>query len=511
MSRAENDAYWGSTDTASSALDNFFDEDSDVNWTGQSSQNSSVKSTSIQSSDDNNRSGKTDVSHSSSIIDNITSTSSSYLLSDWGTGDSENAASGASRGKLTKGVGKAIGEKLDSWKPPTVSIKWNSQGPSGDGCVLCESKNEEIAHLKKRLENSYSRYSMTLPPEDMVSRIMLGHPFSLESYRSLEDKLALIDSALAVMDSSAILVTVLHLKNTVKKSIFIKEMQSRVQAVQVYVHYLKQRYNFTEAIDFLGNLGKHEDAAILTYKWTLAGKSPSTKVKNLGKALQSHFSDPAMAFEATALKDHHQLLERQIQIEAANQSTSQVVDESKEKGLVDSSVLATLLYCCMHNWDAPESNVGSPMALRKAHNITDRQLLWTALRGRAQISHWPLPSDLEAWMGNKGVLGALTSIKSVLSGSGRVVKSTLPIDQVVYMLQSTDAPSNVLASYILLVDSLDVRLKLAVNCKSYQAVIDVYIAQKDPDSLEKYMKEIPAGSPEYLKAENALKSMRGKS
>ncbi|XP_068216916.1 spermatogenesis-defective protein 39 homolog [Palaemon carinicauda] len=511
MNRAENDAYWGSTETASSALDNFFDEDSDVNWTGQSSHDSSFKSTSIKSCDDNSRSTKADLSNSASIIDNITSTGSSYLLSDRGSGDSESATSGASRGKLTKGVGKAIGDKLDSWKPPTVSIKWNSQGPSGDGCVLCESKNEEISHLKKRLENSYSRYSMTLPPDDMVSRIILGQPFSLESYRSLEDKLALIDSSLAVMDSSAILVTVLHLKNTVKKSIFIKEMQSRVQAVQVYVHYLKQRYNFTEAIDFLGNLGKHEEAAILTYKWTLAGKSPSTKVKNLGKALQSHFNDPAMSFETNTLKDHLQLLERQMQIEAADQNSNQVLDESKEKVLVDSSLLATLLYCCMHYWDAAESNVGSPLALRKAHNITDRQLLWTALRGRAQISHWPLPGDLEAWMGNKGVLGALTSIKSVLTGSGRVVKSSLPIDQVVYMLQSTDAPSNVLAAYIMLIDSLDVRLKLAVNCKSYQAVIDVYIAQKDPDSLEKYMKEIPAGSPEYIKAENALKSLRGRS
>lgn len=27
MNRAENEAYWGSTDTAPSALDNFFDED----------------------------------------------------------------------------------------------------------------------------------------------------------------------------------------------------------------------------------------------------------------------------------------------------------------------------------------------------------------------------------------------------------------------------------------------------------------------------------------------------
>lgn len=36
---------------------------------------------------------------------------------------------GTPSGRLAKGFGKAIGEKLDSFKPPSVSIKWNaSQG-----------------------------------------------------------------------------------------------------------------------------------------------------------------------------------------------------------------------------------------------------------------------------------------------------------------------------------------------------------------------------------------------
>ena len=501
MNRAENEAYWGSTDTASSALDNFFDEDSDINWTGHSV----CKESSIAKLHINDR---TSISQpSSSIADNITSSVSSG--SEWGNnGDS----SVSSHGKLTKGVGKAIGEKLDSWKPPSVSIKWNPQGPPSSGCVLCEAKNEEIQHLKRRLDSSYSRYSLTLPPEDMISRIILGQPYSLESYHTLQDKLSLIDFAISTMDTSAVLATVLHLKNTVKKSLFIKEMQSREQASQVYVHHLKQRYNFTDAIDFLGSLGKHEDAAILTYKWTLSGKSSSTKVKNLQKALQSHFGDSGVAFECAVLKDHLKLLERQGQIASADHSnTPETSEESKEKLVIDSSLLTTLSYCCMHHWDLAESQVASPMALRKAHSISDRQLLWTALQARAQVNHWPLPGDLEAWMGSKGVLGALTSIKTALTGAGKLVKSTLPIDQVVYMLQNTDAPSNVLAAYIMLIDSLDVRLKLAVNCKSYQAVVDVFIAQKDPDSLEKYMKEIPAGSPEYIKAENSLKSLRGKS
>lgn len=69
-------------------------------------------------------------------------------------------------------------------------------------------------------QNSYSRYNLTLPPDDTVNRIILGQPFSLESYRSLEDKLALLDTALGTLDGSAIMATILHLKKTVKKTIF---------------------------------------------------------------------------------------------------------------------------------------------------------------------------------------------------------------------------------------------------------------------------------------------------
>ncbi|KAK7084834.1 hypothetical protein SK128_026664 [Halocaridina rubra] len=507
MNRAENDAYWGSTDTASSVLDNFFDEDSDVGWYGYSSDfNIAAKSTTATTP----RVSKNDT-HSSSIVDNIISSSSStHSISEGLSGDLDNVS--VSSGKLTKNV-RAIGEKLDSWKPPSVSIKWNTQGSGSEACMHCESKTEEIIQLKKRLENSYSRYNFTLPPDDMVNRIILGQPYSLENYRSLEDKLALIDTALGTFDSSVIFVTVLHLKNTVKKSIFIKEMQSRAHAVQVYVHYLKQRYNYTEAIDFLGSLGRHEEAAILTYKWTLSGKSPSLKVKNMTKSLQSHFSDPALAFESNMVKEHAKLIEQQIAIEEKDngERSSQMLSEyPPESSIIESSLLDTLLYCSKYHWDVSESHIASPVALRKSHAISERQVLWTVLRGRAQVNHWPLPSDLDAWMGSKGLIGALSSLKSALSGVGRVVKATLPVDQVVYMLHGANAPPNVLAAYITLVDSLDLRLKLAVNCKSHQAVIEVYIALKDRDALEKYLKEIPVGSPEYVKAENALKAVRWK-
>lgn len=513
MNRAENEAYWGSTDTAPSALDNFFDEDSDVNWTGYSANYSPSSTVSPTGSWDFVPHGtQAEISpaaqSSTSITDNI-SQHSSFAVVDAGS-------AGNTSGKLAKGVGKAIGEKLDSWKPPSVSIKWNSsQGQGSGSCVQCSAKDNEISQLKKRLENSYSRYNLTLPPDNTINRILLGQPYSLECYRSLEDKLALLDTALVTMDGSAILATLLHLRNTVRSSLFIKEMEARPHASQLYVSYLKKRYNHAEAIKFLGSLGKSEDAAILAYELALTSKTPEVKVKNLKKALENNFTDAALSHETKCVKDNIKLLERQIAIDQADhndQLNPMLVKYPRAANTVDKSLLTTLYYCCMYHWNAAESHVGSPMGLRKAHNFTDRQILWTVLRGRARVNHWPLPTELDSWLGSKGLLGALGSISSAFSTAGKVisssVKTTLPIDQVVHTLSASGAPANVLAVYIALIDSMDTRLKIAVNYKCHQAVIDVYIAQKDRDALEKYMKEIPAGSPEYLKAENAIKSVR---
>ncbi|KAG7176261.1 Spermatogenesis-defective protein 39-like [Homarus americanus] len=443
MSRAENEAYWGSTDTAPSALDNFFDEDSNVSWTGYAGGylSQSSKTAPCNGSGNAVSHGGQPVPSCTSITDNITihSVTDRAVVDIPGTGNNSE--------KLSKGVGKAIGEKLDSWKPPSVSIKWNSSQGQGNGyCVQCSAKDNEISQLKKRLE----------------------------------------------------------------------EMQERPHATQLYVTYLKKRHNYAEAIDFLRLLGKPDDAAILAYEFALTSRAPEVKVKNMRKTLDNSFTDPNLSYEAKIVKENIKLLERQMAIDETdhNDLTNPMLTKyPRAANIVDKSLLTTLYYCCMYHWDSVESHAGSPMALRKAHSFTDHQVLWTILRGRARVNHWPLPNELDSWLGSKGLLGALGSITSAFSGAGKAIstlKSTLPIEQVVHTLSASGAPANVLAVYLALIDSIDTRLKLAMNYKCHQGVIDAYISQKDRDALEKYMHEIPAGSPEYLKAENALKSAKWK-
>jgi len=43
------------------------------------------------------------------------------------------------------------------------------------------------------------------PAKDTVTKILLGHPYSLELYRSLKSKTELLDAAIAIGDGNAML------------------------------------------------------------------------------------------------------------------------------------------------------------------------------------------------------------------------------------------------------------------------------------------------------------------
>jgi hypothetical protein len=105
--------------------------------------------------------------------------------------------------------------------------------------------------------------------------------------------------------------------------------------------------------------------------------------------------------EFEVIKEHIQLLERQCPIagsrsrpqqpEKENDRTSPFVGKSVSvDNLVGSSLLSTLQYCCRYNWDAPENLLASPMGLKKAFRLTERQFVWNAFIGRILMNEDPI-------------------------------------------------------------------------------------------------------------------------
>lgn len=100
-----------------------------------------------------------------------------------------------------------------------------------------------------------------------VWRIVLNKPYGLENYRGLEEKVALLDQALNLYDSSAVIIAILHMRNSLKKEIFIRELSNKPDAVDQYVAFLTGDGKFQECLDLLDALGRAgEKFAELDYR-----------------------------------------------------------------------------------------------------------------------------------------------------------------------------------------------------------------------------------------------------
>jgi hypothetical protein len=103
------------------------------------------------------------------------------------------------------------------------------------------SLEDEVKVLRRQLlEINYAPVSLT------ISKLLMGKSVSLHIYRSLKDKEALLDEAIASGNGDAILQVVLFIQSTVKKKIFHEILRLRPEAVTHYVNYLGTRMKLGE-------------------------------------------------------------------------------------------------------------------------------------------------------------------------------------------------------------------------------------------------------------------------
>lgn len=109
------------------------------------------------------------------------------------------------------------------------------------------SLEEEVKLLRKKLVD----FSYAPSASSVVAKLILGKPCSLEMFRSLQEKEALLDEAVACGNGNAMLKVVLFLENTLKKKLFHRLLQTRPEAVSHYVNYMALRLKVTECTDLL--------------------------------------------------------------------------------------------------------------------------------------------------------------------------------------------------------------------------------------------------------------------
>ncbi|EEB15241.1 conserved hypothetical protein [Pediculus humanus corporis] len=371
-------------------------------------------------------------------------------------------------------------EKPDLQKRPleTLISKNSLDRIFSDGPFIKPQKvslEEELRILRRKIDDQW------VPPSVLktIKCIILGQPFSLHLYRSLDLKKELLDEAIKSGDGNAILAIVLHLSKTLKKSIFYQVIQMQPIAISQYANYLETRLMISDLIDLLEMSGQIREAAMKQYTYIVQGtQNIETKIQRLTACYSNHFS-------SLDLRDKD-LVQNYLKYLQWTTSLESPIFSSIPK----TSVLSSLEYLCKNFWNEPKVSKHSPWFLIPFQGITERQVQWIILTSRSSKQSW---DDIEAHFLAKGWLSA------------RKLKSIIPIEKIITELHQWKAPYKILAQYFDVMSSFDRRLELAKQLPCHLAVIDVYVLMKDRRGIEEYKINLKPQSEEYLHAENALR------
>lgn len=225
-------------------------------------------------------------------------------------------------------------------------------------------------------------------------------PVDLSHFKKLADKTSLLDEAIKLGDGDVVVAVLLYLQRTLHQTVLFSILESRQAAADQYIDVLEKQNCYKEAASLCSQMKKTQEAAVHLYNNVLREKK-----KDLLGSLQQLYKHEfqvlsSIETETEILKEHIQLLERQIPIASHQVPPMELVSDQisplvgtpvLKESLVGSSLLATLEYCCRYHWKSPENLLASPLGLKNTFPITDRQFAWNACLGQLLAGKDPLP------------------------------------------------------------------------------------------------------------------------
>ncbi|XP_033629970.1 spermatogenesis-defective protein 39 homolog [Asterias rubens] len=356
----------------------------------------------------------------------------------------------------------------------------------------------EVQALRRKLKSVERSRWASLPVADTITRIITGETYSLEPYRSLQDKLSLLNAAVGYHDGNAILTVVMFMRRTLSKTVFSDEIRKRPIAANQYIAFLRTQHGKSENVaSEMGQLGRIEDAALWRYKQATENTIPHGQLMNL-KEVHSLWFDKSstLSTEGEHIKEHISLLNRQLQIEAVDDKAQRegrppFKDYPRKTNVYFKSVITTLFYCCYYHFGEPEVSVSSPLGIRQHHKLTEKQYLFTAMLSRIMLRRW---QDLDTLLTSKNWRGKAT------------MKCAVKFEQVVEILVQQSAPHDAIDRYLKLIEDTESRIALAMKLERHSIVVDALIQVRDRQRLLKYQSKVPGGTPEARRVEDIMRN-----
>eukprot|EP00118_Oscarella_pearsei_P006594 m.30025 g.30025 ORF g.30025 m.30025 type:complete len:477 (+) comp31283_c0_seq5:69-1499(+) len=345
----------------------------------------------------------------------------------------------------------------------------------------------KVENLKKQLDEMARRTRWeALPVEDTVRRMMLGEPYCLEFYKSLEQKMDLLSTAIKYHDGNCILAALLFLKRTLAYRKFFTVLAKTPEAETHYLAYLQQRGESDDLAKIYSRLARPEDEWMLMYEQCKKIDSIQSRHWHLKDCLKT-LSRPEFKSVATvygdSVKDHVELLGRQMEIDKkdeqlARAGTYHLFKRYPRRSILSSQPLVTtLFYCCFYHWEAGEESIKSPVKLKIDFKLSEKQFLLIALAAKTKLKKW---DDIEK----------LLTVKGWFKSSKWT--SVIGMDKVVEILHAYSATRDILEKYVKLIDDLNLRFKMASKVGSCSVAVEALISLKDLEKLKKYREKVPS-------------------
>ncbi|XP_007121484.1 spermatogenesis-defective protein 39 homolog isoform X1 [Physeter macrocephalus] len=359
--------------------------------------------------------------------------------------------------------------------------------------ALSDTPAKSYAPELGRPKGEYRDYSNDWSPSDTVRRLRKGKVCSLERFRSLQDKLQLLEEAVSMHDGNVITAVLIFLKRTLSKEILFRELEVRQVALRHLIHFLKEIGDQKLLWDLFRFLDRTEELALTHYREHLNIQDPEKRKEFLKTCIGLPFS----AEDSAHIQDHYTLLERQIIIEANDRhlesagQTEIFRKHPRKASILNMPLVTTLFYSCFYHYTEAEGTFSSPVNLKKTFKIPEKQYVLTALAARAKLRAW---HDVDALFTTKNWLG--------------YTKKRAPIGfhRVVEILHKNSAPVQILQEYVNLVEDVDTKLNLATKFKCHDVVIDTCRDLKDRQQLLAYRSKVDKGSAEEEKIDAILNS-----
>uniref|UniRef100_A0A672FI92 Spermatogenesis-defective protein 39 homolog n=1 Tax=Salarias fasciatus TaxID=181472 RepID=A0A672FI92_SALFA len=309
---------------------------------------------------------------------------------------------------------------------------------------------------------------------------------SLEKFRSLQDKLLLLDSAVLGHHGNVITAVLIHLKRTLSKDVLFAELRSRQTALRHFVQYLTETRDQDLLLELLRSLNRTEDVALLQYREQLSLSDAPRRRDFLKTCLSLPFSADDLAH----IQDQHDLLDRQILIEVWDREGKLDVFRKfpRKASILNMPVITTLYYCCLYHY-SEQGTFSSPSSVRQTFKLSEKQYFVTALAARAKLKAW---TDVDALFSSRNWLGFTRK------------RAPISFQRVVDILHRNSAPSQVLQDYIGLVDDPQQRVSLASRHRCHDVVINTYRDMKDRQLLLGYRAKVERGSAAERKIDELL-------